>query len=69
MTYVRRGFLVEEYGGAVQRKARLVEAPPEGKVQLEGTTWIGGEQYVLAFHFPDGINQGRAVAWPKGTQR
>jgi hypothetical protein len=66
MAYVRKGFLVERFGGGVERRARLIEVqPPEGTVKFQGATRIGGKRYVVAFHFPPGIKQGRAVAWPQ----
>lgn len=64
---IRNGFFVSvSYPGQqVTRVARIVEVQPEGRVRRDGAIHFKGRRYVKAFHFTDGIEQGRAVAWPE----
>jgi len=65
---IENGFLVETFpsGRHVQRRARIVEERPAGRVELDSTVTLDGQRYAVAYHFVPGFRQGRAVAWPKG---
>ena len=65
---IKGNFVVETYpqSGETRRRARLVESQPGGQLQREAPVTVDGVRYAVAFHFPPGIRQGRAVAWPEG---
>lgn len=64
-------FLVERFPGVGPNRkvARIVsDQPEEGRLRVSRTVQAGGRRYTVAFHFPPGIRQGRAIAWPKGRE-
>lgn len=66
------GFLVERFPGVGpnRRVARIVDSQPEeGRLRVSRTVQAGGRRYTVAFHFPPGIRQGRAIAWPREAER